>query len=401
MPVFKWIATDLAGKIYRGIDFSASPNELEQLLLQRHLGLMRYRVKRRSILSGARVSLDLQINFFTDLLTLLQAGVLLPQALQILVHQVQSPVLRCITSYLLYQVQNQGLTLDQAMRPFQGIFGELVLATIKAGCLGSNLELAVQNIIAYLQARQAMWQQLRKALILPAVTMMIFLAVTGLVLVGVVPQFAVIFDQAQVPLDSATKWVLGASEFMRSYEALAWAGIVWGALAGIYLISLSRFGRSSLDWLVLCVPLIGSLVYWHNLVTFLQAGSLLLDGGMPVVESFEQAQGVCANQILRKSVQKMTRLVRHGTGISTAMAKSNRRFFGSDLVTMVKVGEQGGRLSEMFQRAAQVYQQRFTNRLQLLLSLLQPAMIILLGLLVAGLIWAIYIPIFNLPSVMG
>ncbi len=401
MPVFKWVATDLTGKIYQGIDFSVNPNELEQLLLQRSLGLMRYRSKRRSILNGARVSLDQQINFFTDLLNLLQAGVLLPQSLQILVHQVQLPVLRCIVSYLLYQVKNQGLTLDQALQPFTNIFGGLALETIKAGCLGSNLELAVQNVIVYLQARQALRQQLRKALILPIATMIIFLIVTGIVLIGIVPQFAIIFDQAQVPLDAATQWVLGASLFICSFQALVWGGLIWSGLVFIYLMCQTRIGQYLADWLILRIPLLGSLSYWHNLVSFLQAASLLLDGGMPIVESFDQAQAVCVNRVLRLQVQQMTSLVRRGTDVSTAMSKTSSRFFGNDLVTMVKVGEEGGRLSEMFQRAAQVYQQRFVNRLQLILSLLQPAMIILLGILVAGLIWSIYIPIFNLPTVMN
>jgi len=400
MPVFKWNAIDLGGRVYRGIDFANNQTELTSILQLRYLGLMYCSELRKDIFVNKIRILD-QLNFFHDLFALLESGMLLPQALQLLLNQSKNESLRCIIGYLLYQIQNQGQNFGNILHHFKAIFGNLIVVVLQSGFNVSNLSQALKNVCHYLENKLQMQRELRRAILMPALTLVLFFLITALVFIVIIPQFATIFENAKIPLDMSTKMVLKLSLFFRSLKALVLLLTILLNGLILHLIGKTKIGKRFFHTILIHLPLINTLIIYQNLFSFLQSAAILIDGGVPVLEAFECAQFSINNVILQQQANHMTKLVERGTPITNAMQEIAPKFFLKKAIAMIAVGEESGCLGKMLARAAEVYQQLFRIRLQLILSLLQPTLVICLGLMVALLIFAIYIPIFNMPAIMG
>lgn len=399
MPVFKWGAIDLAGNTHKGIDFAISQGDLEQLLQQRHLGLM-FCQKLKTDFYRSKIKILDQLNFFHDLQALLQAGMPLPQVLQLYLNQTKNLELRLIVGYLLYQVQDQGANFGQALQSFRSVFGNLVVVVLQAGFNVGNLTQALSHVCRYLDQKLQMQRELKRAILMPVLTLVLFLAIALLVFIIIVPQFAHIFETANMSLDQSTKMVLALSNFFRSTQSFICLLTIW--LLGLlsYLFTKTKVGKFSWHTILLYTPLVGKLIRYQNLFSFLQSSAILLEGGVPAIEAFECANGSISNVVLQRKSIKMTKLVEQGTAINLAMQQVAPGFFTSEVRAMVLVGEESGSLGAVLGRISDVYKQRFKALLQIILSLIQPVLIICLGLLVALLIFAIYVPIFNMPAMI-
>lgn len=399
MPVFKWTAIDLNSKLFYGIDFAASASELIQVLQRRQLGLMRCKMQRADFYRKRVLILD-QLNFFHDLLALINSGMPLPQVLQLLLNQTKNQSLRCIIGYLLYQVQDQGQNLGMALHQFRAVFGSLIVVVLQAGFNVGNLAPALRSVCNYLDHKLQMQRELRRAILMPMFTLLLFLVIATLVFTVIVPQFVTIFNSSEVPLDYSTQIVIAISAFLRSRQALVSLLLVWLAALMFYILVKTSYGQKVWHRFLLSLPIVGVLIRYQNLFSFLQAAALLIEGGVPVVEAFECANLAISNVILQKQSIAMTKLVEQGTSIVLAMQQAAPKIFTQEVIAVAAVGEESGSLGIVFNRSSEVYQQRFKARLHTLLALLQPILIIGLGLLVALLIFAIYVPIFNMPAIM-
>lgn len=399
MPIFKWSAISLNAQIFQGIDFAVSAAELTKVLQRRQLGLMRCAMQRKDFYRSQITIVD-QLNFFHDLLALLNSGMPLPQVLQLLLNQTKDQSLRCVVGYLLYQVQDQGQNLGVALHQFQAVFGSLVVVVLQAGFNVGNLAQALRNVCTYLDHKLQMQRELRRAILMPMLTLVLFIVIAALVFTVVVPQFATIFNDAKMPLDYSTQVVIAISAFLRSRQALIGLLSVWLGSLIFYMLIKSKPGQKFWHRFLLYLPVLGTLIKYQNLFSFLQAAALLIEGGVPVVEAFECANLAISNVILQKQSLAMTKLVEQGTSVALAMQQAAPKLYPSEVVAVAAVGEESGSLGIVFSRSSEVYQQRFKARLHMLLALLQPILIIGLGLLVALLIFAIYIPIFNMPTIM-
>lgn len=400
MPIFKWSAIDLNGNTFHGVDFSISKAELSHLLQYRHLGLMYCRQLRKDFYHH-KIKILEQLNFFHNLNALLLSGMPLPQALQILLNQSKNIALRCVIGYVLYQVQEQGMNFGEALQEFSNVLGRLVVVVLKSGFNVGKLSESLGHICSYLENKLQMQRELRRAILMPILTLALFIAVTALVFLVVVPQFAIIFENAKIPLDSSTKIVLNLAVFFQSKQALISLLVVLLAGLSLNLFIKTRIGKQIWHKILLFLPLLATLIKYHDLFSFLQSTALLIDGGVPATEAFSVSVFSINNVVLRKQTQQMIKLVEHGISIQNAMRQAAPKFFAKDAIAMIAVGEESGCLGKMLGRTAEVYQQRYRSRLQLILSLVQPTLIICLGLLVALLIFAIYMPIFNMPAVIG
>ena len=396
MPIFKWNAIDLNGTVHSGIDFANSKKELEVLLQNRKLGLMYCATSRKDLFNNKIKILD-QLNFFYDLKSMLIAGIPLPQALQLLLNQSKKPQLRCIVGYLLYQVQEQGSNFGVILQRFKTIFGSLVVVALKVSFNVGNLAQGLQNVCTYLDNKLQMQRALRSALLMPILTLVLFIGIAILVFMVIVPQIAIIFENAKVPLDYSTTIVLNISAFLYTRDCLILFLSIMIAFFVLNLFTKTKMGRSVYHLILLKTPLLGKLISYQNLANFLQDSAILADAGVPIVEAFTLASTSIENVILLKQTNKMIRLVEHGTAINLAMQQAGANFFVNDAIEMIAIGQEAGCLGQMLARVSQIYRQKFNTSLQLILSLVQPVLIICLGGLVALLIFAIYMPIFNMP----
>jgi len=399
MPVFKWSAINLNTEIFYGTDFAVSQIELIQLLQRRKLGLMRCKIQRKDLYASKLAILD-QLNFFHDLLALLNSGMPLPQVLQLFLNQTKNQSLRCMIGYLLYQVQDQGQNFGLALQQFKTVFGSLVVIVLQAGFNVGNLAQALRHVCTYLENKLQMQRELRRAILMPVLTLILFLVIAGVVFTVIVPQFTSIFNSSKMALDHSTQIVIAISDFLRSRQALISLFAIWLAGLIFYILIKTNFGKNLWHHFLLYLPVIGALIRYQSLFSFLQAAALLLDGGVPVVDAFEYANLAIHNVVLQKQSISMTKLVEQGTSIALAMQQVAPNFFTNEVIAIASVGEESGSLGVVFNRSSEVYQQRFKARLHMLLALLQPVLIIGLGLLVALLIFAIYMPIFNIPAIM-
>ncbi len=399
MSVFKWQAIDLNGKISKGTDFAVSKLELEQILQRRKLGLMRCRMQYAELYQ-TKITILNQLNFFHDLLALLNSGMPLPQVLQLFLNQTKNESLRCLIGYLLYQVQDCGENFGVALSKFKNVFGSLIVVVLQAGFSVGNLSQALHNVCTYLDSKLQMQRELRRAILMPILTLVLFIFIAIFVLVVIVPQFANVFYNANMPLDYSTQVILDISAFLRSRQVLILMLLVWLAGLSLYLFSKTKLGTIIWHRILLSLPIVGSLIRYQNLFSFLQAAALLIEGGVPAVEAFNCANLAIGNLVLQRKSIAMTKLVEQGTAINLAMQQAAPSFFTSEVIAMAAVGEESGSLGPILARTSALYQQKFKTRLHMLLALLQPALIIGLGLLVALLIFAIYVPIFNMPAVM-
>ena len=399
MLIFKWSGIDLTGRIHGGLDFASSSKALELILLQRKIGLIHCK-KTRKKLTNYTINTGLQLSLFNDLRALLQAGVPLPQALQILVNQTTHPIMRCVLGYLLYQVREEGVPLGTVLSQVKPNFGSLVIVALQSGFMAGNFDSALHDVCVYLSHRQRSQRELRRSLLMPGLTFFLFIAVAVFIFGVVVPQFETLFDTISLPPDDTTRWILEASAFLRSQAALIVSGVLWLALVSIY--ALTRFGPGQRLWhyFVLKLPVIGLLVLHQNRFRFLQSAALLISGGVETVIAYNQAHSGIHNVILARQCGQMIKLITQGTPVSIAMRDGAPLLFPPELISLIAIGEETGCLGAMLERGSEIYQQRFSHSLQIILLLIQPTLIVLLGALVALLIFAVYIPIFNLPTMM-
>jgi type II secretory pathway component PulF len=400
MSVFKWRAVDLYGHVSKGVDFANSPIELEQILQRRNLGLMLCKQKSADFFNR-QITILVQLNFFHDLLALLSSGMPLPQVLQLFLNQTKNESLRCIIGYLLYQVQERGESFASALQSFQSVFGNLVVVVLQAGFNVGNLPQALRNVCVYLENKLQMQRELRRAILMPILTLVLFLIIAAFVFIIIVPQFSHIFTTANLPLDYSTQIVIAISDFLCSRQALISLLLMLLLFLILNLFIKTKPGKLLWHHILLYTPLIGGLIKYQNLFSFLQAAALLIEGGVPVVEAFDCANLAISNVVLQKQSKVMTKLIEQGTAINLAMRQAAAWFFPKEVISMAAIGQESGNLGKILSRTSEIYQQKFKSRLQIILSLLQPFLIICLGLLVALLIFAIYIPIFNMPAVMG
>lgn len=399
MSVFKWQAIDLNGRVFKGTDFAVSKLELEQILQRRRLGLMRCQTKSDDLYSK-KITLLNQLNFFHDLLALLNSGMPLPQVLQLFLNQTKNESLRCLIGYLLYQVQDCGENFGTALSKFKNVFGNLIVVLLQAGFSVGNLSQALENVCLYLDSKLQMQRELRRAILMPTLTLILFIFISTFVLLFIVPQFANVFYNANISLDHSTQLILNLSAFLSSKQALILASLIWVASWFLYLFTKTYFGKTALHHVLLQLPIIGNLIRYQNLFSFLQSAALLIEGGLPIVDAFTYANLAISNCVLQRKSIAMTKLVEQGTAINLAMQQVATGFFTSEVIAMTAVGEESGTLGPILTRIGLLYQQKFKTRLHMLLALLQPILIVGLGLLVALLIFAIYVPIFNMPAIM-
>ncbi len=335
--------------------------------------------------------------FNQELATLLKAGMPLVQSLDILRSRVDHQVFRPVLDEV-YEKVRAGGSLSEAFSAHGTLFPPAYSASLLAGEKSGSLDGVLRRYVAYMKVVAGVRRRTLSALVYPAVLVGLAFVVVSIIVFKVYPEFTAFYESFDAELPLVTRVIVGSTAFVRSHAlllagaALVAAGAAWGWLR-------QAGQRARFDRTVLRVPWVGSAIRRFSTSQLARTLATLLGGGMPLVNAIDIASRSMGNRFLAGEMQAAGQRVREGEGFAAAVAA--RHAFPSVFVKMAEVGESTGALQEMMTSVADFYDEEVEAELGRFVALVEPALLIVMGLVIAGLLLALYMPLFQLTSVVG
>ncbi len=336
---------------------------------------------------------------FYQLAELLDAGLPLVDALTIMMHQMPQSNIQTVLMHVRNEVRG-GSSLTHALSLHPHRFDNFVVQILSVGEESGNMVQALQALCAYLHARQEFMHKVRSALLVPVISIIFLCGTMLFTFLVIMPRFATLFASFGQELPWLTSVLMSISLFISSWYALALAlGIFLFASLGYWYTSFGT-GRRMYDWLVLKIPFIGSTVQLIAYAQFFRSTSLLLRGGMPLVPALRIACTLTDNSIVQECFEHITDAVAHGVSLSDALQRQQELVFNPDVIALILIGQETGRLERMLTTIADSFTKKVHTALTLYITLVQPLMMIILGLLVALVTFAIYAPLLQMSTIV-
>ena len=330
-----------------------------------------------------------------ELATLLSAGLPLDRALSVVTDLTNRAELRRALEQILRQVQ-QGKSLAEALAAYPKIFPPLYVNMVKAGELGGFLDTALERLTEYLERAQEVQDEVKSALAYPAILICVGGAAIVLMFTFVLPKFSVLFEDMGEALPASTRFLLAVSHFTRDYWWLL-ALSVAACGAGLWRYLASPQGRLAWDGWSLRAAFIGQLLQKREVGRLARTLGTLLKSGVPLLQAMELVEEVVGNQVISRALKDVRAGVREGEGIAAPLAASG--VFPSLALQMVSVGEETGRLDEMLMQVAEYYEKDTQNQLRRLTSLVEPVLLLTMGLIVGFVVIAMLLGLFSVNDV--
>jgi type IV pilus assembly protein PilC len=391
---FKWEGLDKKGNRIKGESQGPSDNFIKQQL--RKQGITPVAVRKQSALFAKRKKAitpsDVAI-FLRQMATMLSAGVPLVQSLEIVGRGHENPsVGEMVLGVKAHIESGNSFAAGLAQYPLQ--FDDLVVNLVDAGEKSGTLETLLDKVATYKEKTEAIKKKVKKALTYPSAVMVVAFIVTGILLYFVVPQFQDLFQGFGADLPAFTMMVIGLSEFVQD----KWWIIVLGVGGAGYALweakRRSAAFRRFLDRLLLKLPVVGDILYKSAVARYARTLSTMFAAGVPLVEAMEPVAKATGNIIFQEAVMTMRDQVSTGQQLQLTMQQSG--IFPNMATQMVAIGEESGSLDSMCAKVADFYEAEVDNLVDTLSSLLEPLIMSVLGVLVGGLVVAMYLPIFKL-----
>jgi type IV pilus assembly protein PilC len=390
---FQWEGTDRKGTRVKGV--TQGPNENAVRMTLRRQGVNPIRVRKnielfktkRKITSG-----DIAI-FSRQLATMMAAGVPLVQALEIVGRGHENPSMSELILGVKTNIES-GRSLAESLAQYPLYFDDLFVHLVDAGERSGTLETLLDKIATYKEKTEKIKKKVKKALVYPTAVIVVAFIVTGIMLYFVVPQFQSLFEGFGADLPAFTQMVVSLSDFVREYWWMVLA-IVGGSIAAfIFFKKRSLKMRRALDRIGLKFPVVGDILYKSAVARFARTLSTMFAAGVPLVEALTSVAKASGNIVFEDAINVMREQVASGQQLQLAMQQSN--LFPNMAVQMVAIGEESGSLDQMCSKVADFYEEEVDNLVDALTSLLEPLIMSVLGVLVGGLVVAMYLPIFKL-----
>ena len=395
--LFAWEGTDKKGNRVRGETRSSSPTLVKAEL--RRQGILPLKVRKKSALTSRTKKKKIEsrdIAVFTrQLATMLAAGVPLVQAFEIIGRGHENPAMQELVLSIKADIES-GTTLNEALAKHPQYFDELVCDLVKAGEQAGVLDTLLDKIATYKEKTEALKSKIKKALFYPTAVMVVAFIVTAILLIFVVPQFEALFSNFGADLPAFTRMVIDLSEFMQEYWWAVFGSI--GALVYAFIQAKKRSRKFNhfLDRLVLQIPIIGIIMRKAAIARYARTLSTMFAAGVPLVDALTSVAGATGNALYAEAVLRMRDQVATGQQLQLAMQQTG--LFPNMVVQMVAIGEESGSLDSMLAKVAGFYEQEVDDAVDSLSSLLEPLIMAILGILVGGLVVAMYLPIFKMGS---
>jgi type IV pilus assembly protein PilC len=393
--VFAWEGKDKTGKIVRG-ELRANAESVVSATLRRQ-GVLVTKVKKKTYRSGKKIS-EKDISLFTrQLATMMKAGVPLLQSFDIVAKGNDNPSMSKLIQDIRMDVET-GTSLNQAFRKFPLYFDPLFCNLVAAGEQAGILEDLLTRLAIYKEKTLAIKGKIKSAMFYPVSILAIAFIVTSVIMIWVVPAFKDVFKSFGADLPAPTVFVMAISDFFVANWYIIF-GIVFG---GLYLFFQS-WKRSpkmqrSMDKLLLKAPIFGAVIRKATIARWTRTLATMFAAGVPLVESLDSVGGASGNAVYLDATKKIQTEVSTGTSLTVAM--QNADIFPNMVTQMVSIGEESGALDQMLGKVADFYEAEVDDAVESLSSLMEPLIMVILGVLIGGLVIAMYLPIFKLGSVV-
>jgi len=394
---FTWEGTDRKGNRVKGKSVAVSEAAVRSEL--RRQGVVPVRIRKQTVLFQSRGKVtpaDISI-FSRQLATMLTAGIPLVQAFEIVGAGHENPAVRKLVLAIKQDVES-GTSLANALGKHPLYFDDLYVNLVSAGEQAGALETLLDKIATYKEKTEAIKKKIKKALTYPAAVVVVAIVVTIILLVFVIPQFESLFKGFGADLPAFTRMVVEMSGFVRNQGwllAIGLGGFIYGF---IWLKKRSASFRRLIDRVALKLPIIGPILNKAAIARFARTLATTFAAGVPLVEALESVSGATGNIVFQEAVLRIRDEVATGQRLQRAM--ENTDMFPNMVIQMIAVGEESGSLDEMSGKVADFYEDDVDNAVDNLSSLLEPMIMAILGVLVGGLVIAMYLPIFKMGAVI-
>ncbi len=397
---FIWEGKDKSGNKTGG-QLSAKSETIARADLRR-MGIRVTKIKKKpKPLFGKRVQKILPADiavFARQLATMLDAGVPLVQSFDIIGKGHKNPSMADMLLSIKAEVEG-GDTLAEALKKNPLYFDDLFCSLVEAGEQAGVLEGLLDKIATYKEKSESIKKKVKKALTYPIAVIAVAFIVTAILLIFVVPVFEDLFQSFGADLPAFTKWVIALSEWAQEW----WWAVIGAIFAAIktfsYFKKRSAAFRHFIDRSLLKLPIIGDIINQSALARFARTLATMSAAGVPLVEALESVAGACGNIVYYDAILKVRDDVATGQRLQFSMQQTN--IFPHLVVQMVAIGEESGKIDSMLDKVADFYEEEVDNLVDNLSSLMEPFIMVILGILVGGLIVAMYLPIFKLGAAVG
>ncbi len=395
MPYFKYKAINLDGTLSRGALQALSFSDLQQILYKQERGLIKAHASLPRSYSTLRAGQS--IDFFTQLAALLNAGVFLLDALELIEQQTHQRALKSIIHDVVYQVK-AGVPFVVALKQYDSFINPLYIHLLNAGEQTGNIASALEQCAQFQLIIDQFYKRIKQALVVPVITLSAFCVIAGLIFTFIIPTFASMLSSVHQELPPATKVIFNLSAFMRSRSFLIYCigAVIFGYSGGKMI---NRFGKRYKDKLNVKLPCLGSFYISVQNAYCFQALALLLDGGITQAEAVRILVQAIDNEYIKDKWKVMNTKIKQGISFDCALEQSC--LVTDNCVAMIAIGQSSNCFSFMCKQVGERYTESIAKRLQHIISLIQPVLMIVLGLLLTGLIVSVYMPIVQLSMALG
>jgi type IV pilus assembly protein PilC len=395
---FQWEGTDRKGNRVKGKSMAGDEAAVRADLRRQGVVPTRIRKQRQSMFSGKSKITTGDIAIFSrQLATMLAAGIPLVQAFEIVGTGHDNAAMQKLIMTIKQDVEG-GSSLAEALAKHPVYFDDLFVNLVESGEQAGALETLLDKVATYKEKTEALKKKIKKALTYPAAVIVVALIVTTILLIFVIPAFEDLFQGFGADLPTFTRMVIDLSEFVRDKGWYLAIMIVAAVSAFIYFKKRSRAMRHYLDRMTLKIPVIGPIMQKAAIARYARTLSTMFAAGVPLVEALQSVAGACGNIVYEEGVLQMRDEVATGQRLQQSM--ENTDLFPNMVIQMIAVGEESGSLDEMSGKVADFYEEEVDNAVDNLSSLIEPMIMAVLGVLVGGLVVAMYLPIFKMGSVV-
>jgi len=335
--------------------------------------------------------------FNQELATLLKAGMPLVQSLDILRSRLSNPVFKSVLDDVHEKVRG-GTALSEAFEAHGDLFPSVYTASLMAGERSGNLDAVLRRFVAYSKTIDTVRKKTISAMVYPVILIVLAAVLVGIIVIKVVPTFAEFYGSFNTELPLSTRMIVALSDFVRANFVVIL--VVIGAAAASFYAWIKQPGRGAqFDRWMLGLPIVGSSFQKFTTSQVARTLATLLGGGIPLVNAIEIASRSTGNRHMGKELEIVAVRVREGQGFANTLLE--RKTVPDVAIKMIEVGESTGALTEMLNSLADFYDEEIDTEVARFVTLIEPAMLVFMGVVIAGIVLALYLPLFNLTSVMG
>lgn len=394
---FLWEGKDKRGNKVRGKSLAANEATLRADLRRQGVAPTRVKTQSAAFKSGGKVNaMDIAV-FSRQLATMMAAGIPMVQAFEIIGNGHEKPAMQKLVLDIKANIEG-GSTLHESLAKYPLHFDDLFVNLVEAGEQAGALETLLDKIATYKEKTEALKKKIKKALFYPIAVLAVAIIVSTILLIFVIPQFESLFKGFGADLPAFTQMVVNLSRFMQHQGWMVFIVIAVGFYTFFYFHKRSRNMRRNLDRMMLKFPIIGPILVKSAIARFARTLSTMFAAGVPLVEAMQSVAGATGNIVYEEGTLRMKDEVATGQRLQRAMESTG--LFPNMVVQMIAVGEESGSLDTMSGKVAEFYESEVDNAVDSMSSLMEPIIMAVLGVLVGGMVIAMYLPIFKLGSVV-